>query len=918
MVGTTVGLQLRIFMLGICALGTTGCSSEDTPETSVGQVRQTLISDGAHNSGTAGLLFLPPIGSPGRPKESFEARLAPQVRIDRIDPRTGTSLQTIATFTAAARVRSDRVLRNPRQGFYIARWQTRRFALEPAIYRARIVVGGRELGFADVRVVRRAKDLDQVDRKQYLPLLDGRTLPIRFRIAKGTVDQDGDGVFDWDDNCPTTPNPPAKATLDPLPSTFPVPPGCDADEEDCDPNEVACNPETAKQLDTDGDGKGDACECDGVACALEGACRAAGVCVPTTGTCTSPPLPDGQSCDDGNACTRVDRCIFGVCTGESPVDCVSGDPCQEPAGCDSETGQCAFVAAINGTACDDANACTSGDACSGGVCVGAPVACQPVDECHEVGSCDPTTGVCSHPLKDGSCQAYSGLPVVALVHSAAVVGPAGAHIDVAPGFALDIPVGALDTPTTISAELAAPWPHVAALGEQLAPVIELRPHGLEFDERVRLTLPMPALGIDAIRVTAMQPDETEPVPLPIWSGATPGLLYAGLDHFCQIDVTAITGASPEMQRLLDKRTGPGTVYSYTRAQPNTGCTTDGVVGLSAQIFDEYNDVLGVFVNPPAKLIDSNGIGWLNVNVVEPTWPRLSKLARLQVPAMAHLIFADTDPRAPGWGFNVNSSWRSLAQQFVLWSCRGTSVVSEPGKSPHADGRAIDIGPQKLQEQVAICRQALSIPGSTVADALEVVHPGWGRILEDAGFRWYGTARSTTEELERICGPNRSWCPELSIEACKDPVHFEQPPTAAPESRDLKRKSVLAFQRLWNRQHPCAQVELTSNFDLATQAALEASPADGFTTPLLEEDLPREGVEVEECDSSAKRCCSDANGTGNYCSDDCSPACPPPYYHCSCSACRFSGPTEFCISESCGMIDGCSQPPVDCMHDDIHP
>jgi hypothetical protein len=144
--------------------------------------------------------------------------------------------------------------------------------------------------------------------------------------------------------------------------------------------------------------------CAGVTCAPRGACHEAGTCDPATGACSHPAKPDGTACDDGNACTQGDACQSGACAGGSPVACAAPDPCHEGGTCDPATGLCTTPARPDGTPCDDGDACTQADVCQDGACAGgSPVACTPIDDCHEAGTCDPATGACSMPPRpDGS------------------------------------------------------------------------------------------------------------------------------------------------------------------------------------------------------------------------------------------------------------------------------------------------------------------------------------------------------------------------------------------------------------------------------------------------------------------------------------------------------------------------------------
>ena len=156
----------------------------------------------------------------------------------------------------------------------------------------------------------------------------------------------------------------------------------------------------------------------------------------------SPSIPDGAPisvgrelcaramdefpCDDGNPCTRTDKCRDGICVGGDPLLCETTDPCLTVGQCDPDTGQCtAGTPAAAGTSCDDGSACTSNDACADGVCLGGKAVVCGAAQCREAGVCDPSTGACSEgsAIADGTacddqdacssndrCQAGACLP----------------------------------------------------------------------------------------------------------------------------------------------------------------------------------------------------------------------------------------------------------------------------------------------------------------------------------------------------------------------------------------------------------------------------------------------------------------------------------------------------------------------------
>lgn len=144
---------------------------------------------------------------------------------------------------------------------------------------------------------------------------------------------------------------------------------------------------------------------------------------------------------------------------------------------------------------------------------------------------------------------------------------------------------------------------------------------------------------------------------------------------------------------------------------------------------------------------------------------------LQAPALSGLLAAQ---RARGVPLRINSGLRTLAQQYLLYRwyrtgrC-GIGLAASPGTSNHESALAVDI-----------------------AD-----NAAWRSAMEANGFRWLGA---------------------------NDPVHFDYVGEGRVELRGL---SVLAFQRLWNRNHPEDLIAEDSDYGPETEARLSRSPVGGF-------------------------------------------------------------------------------------------
>jgi LAS superfamily LD-carboxypeptidase LdcB len=123
---------------------------------------------------------------------------------------------------------------------------------------------------------------------------------------------------------------------------------------------------------------------------------------------------------------------------------------------------------------------------------------------------------------------------------------------------------------------------------------------------------------------------------------------------------------------------------------------------------------------------------------------------------------------------LHSAVRTLAQQYLVyrWGAHktcGVQLAARPGTSNHEIGLALDIGEPKQ----------------------------WRPKLEAQGFRWLGKS---------------------------DKVHFDYRGKRASSNRAT---DILAFQKLWNLNHPDDEIKETGKYDSATEDRLAKSPARGF-------------------------------------------------------------------------------------------
>ncbi len=145
------------------------------------------IFDAVHSGGNAHFFFLPPLASAPNAAGAFDGSLSPVVQICEWTGATCVS-PPLAEFTRETGPGSETVRVEPDEGQYIVNWHTGSFNLKAGgTYRISVLVEVFELGHIDAMVVRTGRAARDVDSDRSFSLVNGRTVPIKFRIEVGAV-----------------------------------------------------------------------------------------------------------------------------------------------------------------------------------------------------------------------------------------------------------------------------------------------------------------------------------------------------------------------------------------------------------------------------------------------------------------------------------------------------------------------------------------------------------------------------------------------------------------------------------------------------------------------------------------------------------------------------------------------------------
>jgi hypothetical protein len=180
---TARALRPRLLPTAAVLVACVGCDSTDQPMAPDSAPPAYAISDAPHE-GMPHFFLLPPLVDAPAARGTFDATLAPTVEICAL--RSSACGEIIASFTKDAGPGGEVITVDREREQYQVDWKTDEFALSDATnYRIVVRVSAVLLGYVDVDVARNASQFKNLNTNEVIGLVDGRTLPIKFRAERG-------------------------------------------------------------------------------------------------------------------------------------------------------------------------------------------------------------------------------------------------------------------------------------------------------------------------------------------------------------------------------------------------------------------------------------------------------------------------------------------------------------------------------------------------------------------------------------------------------------------------------------------------------------------------------------------------------------------------------------------------------------
>ena len=163
------------------------CSDRTIPTAPNGGDPRLVIADAARDY-KRGFYWLPPMVRQPDVAGTFDATLSPTVEICELDE--GACETVIATYNSTTGPGGEQVgVDAPGQKYHV-NWHTDEFGLSyTSTYRVSVRAGINDalLGYMDVQPAANGSGLRNLDNNEFMGLVDGRTLPIKFRIETGVI-----------------------------------------------------------------------------------------------------------------------------------------------------------------------------------------------------------------------------------------------------------------------------------------------------------------------------------------------------------------------------------------------------------------------------------------------------------------------------------------------------------------------------------------------------------------------------------------------------------------------------------------------------------------------------------------------------------------------------------------------------------